>query len=120
MESTQNKNSKWKRFGAAFWETIKAIGHGDILLRLRVDKFLPCILYIFLLSMISIFMSYKVEQTMLIREKNKTRIEALKIFKAQKTCEIVSLDRISTVEAMLEELGSDIKQPEKPADRLKR
>ena len=57
MESTQNKNSKWKRFGAAFWETIKAIGHGDILLRLRVDKFLPCILYIFLLSMISIFMS---------------------------------------------------------------
>ena len=57
---------------------------------------------------------------MLIREKNKTRIEALKIFKAQKTCEIVSLDRISTVEAMLEELGSDIKQPEKPADRLKR
>ena len=120
MESTQNKNSKWKRFGSAFWETIKAIGHGDILLRLRVDKFLPCILYIFLLSMISIFMSYKVEQTMLIREKNKTKIENLKIFKAQKTCEIVSLDRISTVESMLEELGSEIKQPEKPADRLKR
>ena len=120
MESTQQKNSKWKRFGSAFWETIKAIGHGDILLRLRVDKFLPCILYIFLLSMISIFMSYTVEQTMLIREKNKTKIEALKIFKAQKTCEIVSLDRISTVEAMLEELGSDIKQPEKPADRLKK
>ena len=70
--------------------------------------------------MISIFMSYKVEQTMLIREKNKTKIENLKIFKAQKTCEIVSLDRISTVETMLEELGSDIKQPEKPADRLKR
>ena len=57
---------------------------------------------------------------MLIREKNKTKIENLKIFKAQKTCEIVSLDRISTVETMLEELGSDIKQPEKPADRLKR
>ena len=120
MESTQNKNSKWKRFGSAFWETIKAIGHGDILLRLRVDKFLPCILYIFLLSMISIFMSYKVEQTMLIREKNKTKIEDLKIFKAQKTCEIVSLDRISTVETMLEDLGSNLRQPEKPAYRIEK
>jgi hypothetical protein len=57
---------------------------------------------------------------MLIREKNKTTLETLKIFKAQKVCEIVSLDRISTVETMLEELGSDIKQPDKPADILKK
>ena len=120
MEGVEHKTSKWKRFGSAFWETIKAIGYGDILLRLRVDKILPYILYVFLLSMISIFMSYKAEQTMLTREKNKSRLEALKIYKAQKTCEIVSLDRISTVETMLEVLGSDIKQPEKPADILKR
>ena len=116
----KKKGIPWKKIGAATVETLKAIGYGDILLRLRVDKSLPYILYAFLLAMISIFMSYKVEQTMLIREKNKTNIEALKIFKAQKTCEIVSLDRISTVETMLEELGSDIKQPEKPADRLKK
>jgi hypothetical protein len=70
--------------------------------------------------MISIFMSYKVEQTMLKREQLKTEIEALKIFKAQKTCEIVSLDRISTVETMLNGLGSEIKQPGKPADILNR
>ena len=37
------------------------------------------------------------------------------IVNAQKTCDIVSLDRISTVETMLEDLGSDLKQPEKPA-----
>ena len=120
MEEVQQKSSKWKKYGSAFWETIQAIGYGDILLRLRVDKLLPYILYIFFLSMVSIFMSYKAEQTMLIREKNKSKIETLKIFKAQKTCEIVSLDRISTVETMLEELGSDIKQPEKPADILKK
>lgn len=119
MEEVQQK-SRFKRFGSAFWETVKAIGYGDILLRLRVDKLLPYILYLFFLSMVSIFMSYKAEQTMLMRERNKTRIEALKIFKAQKTCEIVSLDRISTIETMLEELGSDIKQPEKPADILKK
>lgn len=120
MEEVQQKNSRFRRFGSAFWETVKAIGYGDILLRLRVDKLLPYILYLFFLSMVSIFMSYKAEQTMLLRERNKTRIEALKIFKAQKTCEIVSLDRISTIETMLEELGSNIKQPEKPADILKK
>jgi glycerophosphoryl diester phosphodiesterase len=31
-----------------------------------------------------------------------------------------SLDRVSTVETMLKDLGSDIKQPEKPADILNR
>lgn len=120
MEEVQQKTSRFRRFGSAFWETVKAIGYGDILLRLRVDKLLPYILYLFFLSMVSIFMSYKAEQTMLLRERNKTKIEALKIFKAQKTCEIVSLDRISTIETMLEELGSNIKQPEKPADILKK
>jgi triosephosphate isomerase len=59
-----------------------------------------------------------VGETLIEREKNKTKIEDLKIFKAQKTCEIVSLDRISTVETMLEELGSEVRPPHKPADKL--
>ena len=101
-------------------EILKAIGHGDILLRLRVDKLLPYILYVFFLSMVSIFLSYKAEQTMVIREKNKETLETLKIYCAQKTSDIVSLDRISTVETTLEELGSDLRQPTKPASIIKR
>lgn len=120
MEEVQQKSSRLKKFGAVTWEVIKAIGYGDLLVRLRMDRALPVILYVFILSMISIFLSYKVEQTMLRRESNKAEIEALKIYKAQKTCEIVSLDRISTVETMLKSLGSEIMQPEKPADILNR
>ena len=56
------KGIPWKKIGAATIETIKAIGYGDILLRLRVDKLLPFILYAFFLAMVSIFMSYKAEQ----------------------------------------------------------
>ena len=51
------KGIPWKRIGSALVETIKAIGYGDILLRLRVDKFLPYILYAFFLAMVSILMS---------------------------------------------------------------
>ena len=55
MEEVQKKESKWKKVGTAIKEILKAIGHGDVLLRLRVDKYLPHILYAFALSMISIF-----------------------------------------------------------------
>ena len=120
MEEVQKKESKWKKVGTAIKEILKAIGHGDVLLRLRVDKYLPHILYAFALSMISIFLSYKAEQTMVIREKNKETLETLRIYCARKTSDIVSLNRSSTVETMLEDLGSDLRQPEKPAYRIYR
>ena len=120
MEEVQKKESKWKKVGTAIKEILKAIGHGDVLLRLRVDKYLPHILYAFALSMISIFLSYKAELTMVIREKNKETLETLRIYCAQKTSDIVSLNRSSTVETMLEDLGSDLRQPEKPAYRIYR
>ena len=54
-----------------FMETVKSIGRGDILLRMRVDKLFPYILYTFALAVISIWLSYKAEITMQKVEKNK-------------------------------------------------
>ena len=99
---------------------VKSIISGDILLRLRVDKLFPYILYAFALGWISIFMSYKMEQTLGVVEKNRTELETLKIHHAQKTCEYVGLDRISTVEEMLKNTGSKVKAPGKPADIIKK
>ena len=53
-------------------------------------------------------------------EKNKKELESLKIYHAQKTCEYVGLDRISTVEEMLKNTGSNVKAPGKPADIIKK
>ena len=99
---------------------VKSIISGDILLRLRVDKLFPYILYAFALGWISIFLSYKMEQTLTVVEKNKAALETLRIYHAQKTCEYVGLDRISTIEDMLRNAGSEVKAPEKPADIIKR
>jgi hypothetical protein len=52
-------------------------------------------------------------------QKNNEKIRTLKIYNAQKTYELVGLDRIATVEKMLEEAGSQVKAPEKPADVIK-
>jgi hypothetical protein len=52
-------------------------------------------------------------------EKNKKELESLKIYHAQKTCEFVGLDRISTIEQLLIENKSEVKAPQKPADIIK-
>ena len=100
-------------------DILKSIGRGDILIRMQVHRLFPYILYMFFIAWVSIWLSYKVEKTMYRVEVNKRIIENLKIDHANKTCEIVSLTRISTVESMLEEAGSKVKAPEKPADRIK-
>ena len=110
---------KIRNIGSTIGVIIRSIISGDILLRMRVDKLFPYILYAFVLGWISIWMSYKMEQTMSIVEKNRKELETLKIYHAQKTCEYVGLDRISTIEMMLEGKGSEVKAPEKPADRIK-
>ncbi len=92
-----------------------SIARGDFLIRVRAHKLFPFILYTFFLAWLSIWLSWKVESTMLEVEKNKVTLETLRIRHAQKTSELVSLDRISTLENMLKEAGSDVQMPVKPA-----
>lgn len=113
----EGKGIKEKGGSARSW--FRSIISGDILLRLRVDRLFPYILYAFVLGWLSIWMSYKMEQTMTLAEKNRKELETMKIYHAQKTCEYVGLDRISTIEQMLEEKGSELRAPEKPADIIK-
>ena len=115
----QKFNISWRKIGHAIKEFFISLGRGDLLTRLRVDRALPYILYLFFLGCISIWMSYKTEQTMLKAQKNNEIIKTLKIYNAQMTYELVGLDRRSTVETMLEEMGSKVQAPQKPADILR-
>lgn len=96
-----------------------AIARGDVLLKIGADRLFPYILYTFLLAVLSMWLSYKAEITMQKVERNKVRIENLKIDNVNKTCEIISLTRISTVESMLENAGSEVRAPQKPAYIIK-
>jgi hypothetical protein len=113
------KRIQWKAVGKAIGAFFLSLGRGDLLLRMRVDKALPYILYAFLLGCISIWMSYRTEQTMLKVQKNNDTIRTLKIQNAQMTYELVGIDRLSTVEMMLEKMESEVTTPQKPADILK-
>lgn len=113
------KDIQWKAIGKAIGAFFLSLGRGDLLLRMRVDQALPYILYAFLLGCISIWMSFQTEQTMLKVERNNETLRTLKIHNAQMTYELVGLDRLSTVETMLEDMGSEVKAPQKPADILR-
>ena len=113
------RNIRWVAIGKAIGAFFISLGRGDLLIRMRVDKALPYILYAFILGCFSIWMSYQTEQTMLKAQKNKEIIKTLKIYNAQMTYELVGLDRRSTVETMLEEMGSNVQAPQKPADIIK-
>lgn len=117
MERT-SKRIDWKAVGKACVEILKSIGRGDFLLTLRVDKWFPYILYLVFLGIVSIWLSYSAEKTMYTVEVNKDRIESLKFDNANKNCEIIGLSRISTIEKMLEEAGSEARIPEAPANTI--
>ncbi len=111
---------KAKNIAVAIKNIIVSIGRADLLIRMKAHKLFPFILYTFFLAWLSIWLSWQAETTMLEVEKNKKTLETLRIQHAQKTGEIVSLDRISTLEKLLEKSGSDVKIPVKPADRIKK
>lgn len=100
--------------------SIKAILRGEFLLRLHFDRYFMQILYLFFLVWSLIWTNLEIEQTMLRMEKNKKVIEDLRIYHAQKNCELVSYDRITTIQTLLKQMGSGVDIPEKPADRIRK
>ena len=54
---------------------LKAIVNGDILLLLRADRLFPYIIWFCILGWLSIWMSYKAEQTMTQVERNRSELE---------------------------------------------
>lgn len=96
-------------------ESISAIFRGEFLLRLRIDKFFIHIVYSFFLLWMSILLDIRVETTLVELEKSKAALNDIRISHAHKTVQLVSLNRISTVQKMLGDKGSDVSLPEKPA-----
>jgi len=114
------KNMSWKAVLGIIKEFFIALGRGDLLLRMRVDRALPYILWTFFLGCMSIWWSYMAEQTMLKVKNNENQLKELKIKHAQYTYELVQMDRAGKVADILEMMGSDIEPPHKPADVLKK
>ena len=97
---------------------LMAILRGEFLM--RFDRFFVHIIWTFLLFWVMILSSMMVQKTLVCVEKNKETLTDLKIYHAQKTVELARLGRLTTVEGLLEQNGSDVTLPDKPADIIPR
>lgn len=119
MKLLNIKEIDWREVRKTTKMILISIAEGNFLLKLRADKLFPFILVLFILGCMNIWLNYEVEQTALKVERNKKELETLKIYHSHLTGEIVELNRISKIEGMLEQMGSEVKIPDKPADRIK-
>ena len=113
---------KWKL--SDIWELLRngisAIVTGNLLLRLNAGKYFVHIAYTFLLFGLVIWFSLMIETTMSKVEKNKAVLKELEIVHSQKVFEVVNISRRSSVEQMLGEMGSKVKEAEQPAIIVKK
>ncbi|MBQ6287040.1 MAG: hypothetical protein IJK73_05215 [Bacteroidales bacterium] len=117
----EKEHRKWKFADVGQWlkNAFFAMLKGEFLLRLNISKYFIHIIYTFFLFWVSIWLSLKIEKTMTRVEENRKALQDMEIYHAQKTVELVSLGRMSKVEKMLQDQGSTLAMPTKPADRIK-
>ena len=116
----KNVKKTWKiaDIGVFLKNSLVAILKGEFLLRLNVGRYFIHIAYTFFLFALVIWISLMIDNTQSKVEKNKRTLQELEIAHSQKTYEIVSLSRRSTVNAMLQEMGSNVQEAQQPATRL--
>ena len=112
----------WKIQDIGKWlnNSFRAVLKGEFLLRLDVGRYFIHIVYTFFLFAMAIWISLMIESTMNKVERNKAILRELEIVNTQKTFEVVSLSRRSSVNAMLEQMGSKVTEPKNPATVLKK
>lgn len=117
----EKKEMRWKLsdIGTFFKNSFVAVLKGEFLLRLNVGRYFVHIAYTFLLFGLIIWLSLMIETTMAKVEKNKLTLRELEIEHSAKTFDVVSLSRRTTVEEMLQAMGSKVGEPTGPATELR-
>lgn len=98
---------------------ISSAFRGKLLLGLGIDKYLPQILFSFVMAMGFIWVNIEMENTIHVKERNKMAIEDLKSIYTKLKCDLTSLNSVCKVEEMLDMQNSDVKLPEKQAEWIR-
>ena len=103
-----------------FRNILRALRNGELLLRIRADKYYMHIMYLFLLMWVTILLSLQVDKTLTKAGDNQAVIDQLRIYHGEKEAALVKLHSASAAETRLKELGVDISLPQEPATIIKK
>ena len=111
----------WRIQDLGTWlkNSFRAILRGEFLLRLNVGRYFIHIVYTFFLIAMIIWISLMIESTMTKVEKGKAELRELEIVHTQKTFDVVKLTRRSSINEMLQQMGSKVTEPQQPSTQLK-
>lgn len=107
-----------KSIGGTLKNILKAILAGELLLRLKVDKYFLHIVLVFSLLLGTIWISLMTERTMTKVEKNNRIIVDQKFDRQVKIFEIEQLSRRSTVKENLKAMGSNVGEASQPVTKI--
>lgn len=108
----------WKKIWKGIVSFFVSIVYGDFLIRFKVDRLFPYIIYMFVLGCLSISISYVIEQRMskavTAQEWSRLMIETY----SKKCFHLATECGISNVQDRLQEENSQVMPPQVPAGRL--
>ena len=108
----------FKEIGSFVKNSFVSILQGKFLLRLKVDKYIPQIIYVFFLMGVAIWASLRTDESMNRVERNKKEIKDLDIVYTMKRFDLESRNDRRAISTTLEELGSEVKESDKPVFRI--
>lgn len=97
---------------------IKSAFQGKLLLRLGAEKYLPQILFAFIMATAYIGLNIRIDNTILKNEEQKKTIQNLTSIYTDLKCKLTSLNSVCAVEEMLREDKSNLAIPVKQAKRI--
>ncbi len=98
----------------------KDIAQGELLLRLKFDKYLAHIVVVAVAVMCILFSRCIVENVQVNRERMRHALTETQWKHQQTSVELVSLGKMSTVEDLLKENNVNIGKPTKPATMIRK
>ena len=122
VPQTAEGEKKWKiqDIGQLLKNTMKAIFRGELLLRLNIGQYFIHVIWMFFLIAMFIWFNLGVDTTLAKVEKNKLTLKELETQNSSLEFRMKSINRRSTLEVKLQEMGSQLQEPENAAVRLKK
>lgn len=96
----------------------KSILNGKWLLHLGVDRYLPQIVFAFIMATAYIGLNIVIDNSIMRVEKQKKVIKDLTSIHTDLKCKLTSLNSVCALETMLQENHSDLAIPQKQATKI--
>lgn len=119
---TEQTHSKWRiaDIGTLLKNSVTAIVRGELLLRMNIGKHFSKYLFTFVMLALLILFNLAVENSFSKVERNKQALKQLEVLYSDKTFQVASMSRRSSIVERLAGMGSEVKEPERPATYLEK